>query len=620
TQLLACIRLCLRGQSCLHAPSTGCGPDVCAIRTSYSSRDCCSLPPEKSAPLYVMRIHYSLVIASGPKFYLSARPKGSIRATLLARSKVTLPERFLCFDRGCPIGEVLLFRSEIGLLIRRFHYLDRRVGWLDRCTRPEGGFYRSEGGLSISEVYSSGVFRFGPEEPNWGYLVSLEVAPLGGSSGGVKISSGGVDLRGFDQFLPMTFQEGVKSGLKLWKEKIFLIDRRAIPFHIPWRHLDSCVADGFPTAFNQDHVDRLKAHIVKFRDIPEGVLVRFRISRVWRNPMCDHVLRRSDNSVMSVYDFLCMPFLDKGTGLLSHATLEEIVVTRPNRKVVTKADNATKQKAFIGLEISTNATKKTRSSKKGSGAGSSAQAAKDRVEQVNDGTLDDGDQCDDTEFAMEDIESLDGVNQSEHINVIPLQTFDPSIRLDVTYPHILHPDKEVNLHVELSKGARRTTIASSRVSRALDVQPQDADDDGNGSDRPYYIPDIYDEGSSSDSPLFTKEDCEEIMERRPLDDKMLTSSNRDKKHQKYMAERDAITVEKAKVEEELVKTMSQLELRERQAEQTQSSVASFFQSDFTPLVQRFLNSGEFNQAFAGVLNTMISVRVERGLRMGRTDA
>ncbi|GJV32148.1 hypothetical protein Tco_1392548 [Tanacetum coccineum] len=107
--------------------------------------------------------------------------------------------------------------------------------------------------------------------------------------------------------------EVAKSGLKFWKEKFFLIDRRAIPFHMPWRHPDSCITDKVPTSFNQNHVDQLKAHIMKLHDIPEGVLVRSGLSRVWRNPMCDPVLRRSDNTVMSIYDFLCMPSLDKVT-------------------------------------------------------------------------------------------------------------------------------------------------------------------------------------------------------------------------------------------------------------------------------------------------------------------
>ncbi|GJT91904.1 hypothetical protein Tco_1080749 [Tanacetum coccineum] len=93
-------------------------------------------------------------------------------------------------------------------------------------------------------------------------------------------------------------------------------------------------------------------------------------------------------------------------------------------------------------------------------------------------------------------------------------------------------------------------------------------------------------------------------------------SSWDKKHRKYRSERDTLAKEKAKIEEEL---KSQLEHRERQAEEIQGSITSFFQSDFTPLVRRFLKSSEFNRAFAGVLNTAISVGVERGLRMGRTD-
>ncbi|GJU94003.1 hypothetical protein Tco_1318759 [Tanacetum coccineum] len=84
-------------------------------------------------------------------------------------------------------------------------------------------------------------------------------------------------------------------------------------------------------------------------------------------------------------------------------------------------------------------------------------------------------------------------------------------------------------------------------------------------------------------------------------------------------ERDTLSTEKAKIEEELVGTKSQLEHRERLAEEIQGSIASFFQSDFTPLVRRFLKSGEFNWAFTGVLNTAISIGVERGLRMDRTD-
>ncbi|GKC49446.1 hypothetical protein Tco_1072191 [Tanacetum coccineum] len=79
----------------------------------------------------------------------------------------------------------------------------------------------------------------------------------------------------------------------------------------------------------------------------------------------------------------------------------------------------------------------------------------------------------------------------------------------------------------------------------------------------------------------------------------------------YRNERDTLAIEKENIKEELAETKSQLEHRGRQAEEIQGSITSFFQSDFTPLVRRLLKSGEFNRAFTGVLNTTISVGVER---------
>ncbi|GKA93454.1 hypothetical protein Tco_0815440 [Tanacetum coccineum] len=488
-------------------------------------------------------------------------------------------------------------------------------------------------------------------------------------------------------------------------------ERMAIPFHMPWRHPDSCITD-------------------------KGVLVRSGISRVWLNPMCDPVLRRSDNTIMSIHDFLCMPSLDKATvreephgldtsilGIVVDCTTSPapagtvipraslIFVTRPNPKVVTKADHATKRKTSIGPEISTNAVKKTRSSQKVSEAGSSGLATRDGVEQTDNGTLDDDGQRDGLEFAMEDIRNLNNVSQ------------------DVTYPPILLPNKEVKAHAELSGGVMRTTRASfngshcvsedvsspaQEVMPAPDTQPLYADvgadeiaSDGNVDPYyearvsntagdvlerdllpfvlgPYYIPYPYDEDSRSKSPPYTRDYWKEIhgvnlglrkkelymdpkvcrtaldrfttpaetyrlreLSLVELSDWMSSTvraneevsrlkaelgalkfkckateqklSSWDKKHRKYRNERDALAIEKEKTEEELVGTKSRLKHHESQAEEIQDNIASFFQSDFTPLVRKFLKSGEFNQAFTGVLNTAISVGVERRLRMDRTD-
>ncbi|GKE73823.1 hypothetical protein Tco_1535864, partial [Tanacetum coccineum] len=232
---------------------------------------------------------------------------------------------------------------------------------------------------------------------------------------------------------------------------------------------------------------------------------------------------------------------------IPRASPEEVAITRPDRKVITKADHAAKRKALTRPEISTNVAKKARSNKKGSGVGSSGQADGDEVEQTGDGTLDDDDQRVGSEFAKDGIENVNDVNQDEHINVILLQTFDPSIRLDVTYPPIFLPNKEVKAHAELSRGVRRDTRASFRTSHskpgdvpASDTQPLDADagvDEitsdgdvdpyyearvGNTTEYvleryllpfilgPYYIPYPYTEGSGSESHPYTRDNWEEI--------------------------------------------------------------------------------------------------------------
>ncbi|GKA93977.1 hypothetical protein Tco_0815963 [Tanacetum coccineum] len=111
--------------------------------------------------------------------------------------------------------------------------------------------------------------------------------------------------------------------------------------------------DKVPTNFNQDHVDQLKAHIVKLYDIPEGVLVQSGLSRVWRNPM-----------FMSIHDFLYMPSLDKATVREEPHGLDTSILG-------TVADRTTSPAP---------AAKKTKLSQKVSGAGSNGLAAGDVLE------------------------------------------------------------------------------------------------------------------------------------------------------------------------------------------------------------------------------------------------
>nr|GEU28991.1 hypothetical protein [Tanacetum cinerariifolium] len=421
-----------------------------------------------------------------------------------------------------------------------------------------------------------------------------------------------------------------------------------------------------PTSFNQNYVDNLKAHIVKLYDIPEGVLVRSGLSRVWRNPMCDLILRRPDNTVLSIHDFLCMPSLDKVTVLEEPHGLDTFILGR----VVDR----TSSPVPAGQRYPPMQPRKPNRARKGLKrvlVGSQLELGTSRLMMVP--LDDDDDQHDDTEFAMEGIESLNDVDQGVSEDASP--STQEAVPASDTKP--LNADAGAD---EIASDGNVDLYYDVRVSNIVgDVLERDLLPFVPGS---YYIPYPYDEGSGSESPPYTKDDQEEIHEvnlglrkkelykdlkvcRTALDrfltlaethrlrelssvklsDRMSVlqcqlithgsmlnsrydhslrnverlSKHWDKKHRKYRNERDTLTMEKEKIKEELIGTKSQLEHRKRQAEEIQGSIASFFQSDFTPLVRRFLKSGEFNRAFAGVLNTAINVGVERGLRMGRTD-
>ncbi|GJZ50784.1 hypothetical protein Tco_0605299 [Tanacetum coccineum] len=483
--------------------------------------------------------------------------------------------------------------------------------------------------------------------------------------------------------------EVAKSGLKLWKEKFFLIDRRAILFHMPWRHPDSCI---IYKLFSSSNILKANFSSLFF-------------------------------TIISVYEFLCIPSLDKPTireephGLdtsvlgrvadrttspapagtaIPRASLEEITVTRPDHMVVTKADHAAKQKSSTRPKISTNAAKKTKSSKKVSGAGSSRLAAGDEVKQTDDGTLDDDDQRDGSEFAMEDIRNLNDVSQGSrssclavwgceegylsqfsHVSCVSEDASSPAQEA-VPAPDTQPLDVDVGADVIASDGNVDPYYEALVSNTARDVLERDLLPFVLGL---YYIPYPYDEGSGKRTFKDPKV-CRTALDRFPtpaethllkelssikLSDWMSCAqqtqtikkqsaklkqqnestvraneevsrlkaqlgvlkskckateqklSNWDKKHRKYRNERDALAIEKEKIEEELVGTKSQLEHRERKSGEIQDSIASFFQSDFTPLVRKFLKSGEFNRAFVGLLNTTISIGVYCGLRMDRTD-
>nr|GEW20141.1 hypothetical protein [Tanacetum cinerariifolium] len=76
-----------------------------------------------------------------------------------------------------------------------------------------------------------------------------------------------------------------------------------------WRHLEAAIENPRPSAgyFNMAGVRRLSTHVIKLRDMPEGVLIFSRLSRVWKSRVCDPVVLGAHGTVMGIYDFLCLP-------------------------------------------------------------------------------------------------------------------------------------------------------------------------------------------------------------------------------------------------------------------------------------------------------------------------
>nr|GEW50251.1 hypothetical protein [Tanacetum cinerariifolium] len=83
---------------------------------------------------------------------------------------------------------------------------------------------------------------------------------------------------------------------------------------------DAGIDNPRPTAgsFSMADVRRLSAHVIKLRDMPDGVsfiwvesclevLVLSGLSRVWKSRVCDPVLQGADENVMGIHYFLCLP-------------------------------------------------------------------------------------------------------------------------------------------------------------------------------------------------------------------------------------------------------------------------------------------------------------------------
>ncbi|GJX09268.1 hypothetical protein Tco_0199127 [Tanacetum coccineum] len=163
-------------------------------------------------------------------------------------------------------------------------------------------------------------------------------------------------------------------------------------------------------------VHRLSAHVIKLRDMPEGVLVLSGLSRVWKNRFCDPVLRGADGNVMGIHDFLCLPewtgaevqeepHLDvrptlqrlpfyctpptAADAVIPNPTLEDLAAGTPSSKILANAKASQKRKASTSGATSSHVAKRTRSAF----AQSSSSTTRPSVFSGDDDESDDDDAC-----------------------------------------------------------------------------------------------------------------------------------------------------------------------------------------------------------------------------------
>ncbi|GKC83879.1 hypothetical protein Tco_1139596, partial [Tanacetum coccineum] len=180
-----------------------------------------------------------------------------------------------------------------------------------------------------------------------------------------------------------------RSCMKGWKSCFFLIDQRAIPDYMPWRHPDSAIDDPKPPvgSYNQEDVRRLSAHVVKLQDMPEGcwfclvwvrsgrVGLEIRLSRVLMEMLWVFMIffvslsgaelrfRRSFIMISGLpcRDFLSIIPLAAADVAIPDPTLEDLVAGTSNAKVMAKFESSKKRKALLSGAAPSHVAKFTRS-------------------------------------------------------------------------------------------------------------------------------------------------------------------------------------------------------------------------------------------------------------------
>ncbi|GJZ00552.1 hypothetical protein Tco_0517981 [Tanacetum coccineum] len=111
--------------------------------------------------------------------------------------------------------------------------------------------------------------------------------------------------------------KGAPTSLKKWKDKFFLIDRRAAPIAMAWRHHDSSVADVLPSPseYNAADVATLLQVPIQLHKPYNSLLYVAGLSPTWKGLGHVPVMKGPGGKVLTMAEFLRLPDLGASTHL-----------------------------------------------------------------------------------------------------------------------------------------------------------------------------------------------------------------------------------------------------------------------------------------------------------------
>ncbi|GJW08475.1 hypothetical protein Tco_1570898 [Tanacetum coccineum] len=115
--------------------------------------------------------------------------------------------------------------------------------------------------------------------------------------------------------------------MKKWKGRFFFIDRRAIPDAMCWRHHDSDISDPAPKdGFDEADVIALTHQSIDIRGIPSGLLFSAGLAITWEFPKFRPLFKDPEGNVVTMSEYLRLPFLSGMTIEAGEALTEQNVI------------------------------------------------------------------------------------------------------------------------------------------------------------------------------------------------------------------------------------------------------------------------------------------------------